>query len=114
MKENMFNYNSTQISFYNTTKLKIHSVFRPEVGFLSNFCQNIIKMVCFDDKVHFTDEKNIVIWIDLGCGTSVYQVTPTRTEHINQNPKNINNCVKKPRCNPNNDQHRCSNEEEHT
>ena len=80
----MCSHNKTQISPYDPTKLAIHSVLRPDVDFISNCGQDFKKTVSFDDIVHFIDEKDIVTYVDFGCGITFYPETPTKIRHINR------------------------------
>ena len=49
----MYNYNETQNSPYDATKLAIHSFLSPEVDLISDCGDNFKKTICFDDMVHF-------------------------------------------------------------
>ena len=64
----MYNYNKTQDSPYDPTKLESQSILRLEADLLSK-CGHISKMtVSFDDLVHFIDEEHIVDYVDFHCG----------------------------------------------
>ena len=59
--------NKTQASPYDSTKLAIHSILRPEVDLISNCGQKFKKTVSSDDIVHFIDEENIVTYVHFDC-----------------------------------------------
>ena len=80
----MCNYNKTQVSPYDPTKLAIHSIWRPEEDLKSNCGQNFNKTVSFDDIVHFIDEENFVTYVDFDCGITFYPETPTKMRQINR------------------------------
>ena len=55
----MCSYNKTQVSLYDSTKLAIHSILRPEDDLISNCGPNLKKTVSFDEIVQFIDEENM-------------------------------------------------------
>ena len=67
-------------SLYDTTKLAIHSILRPEEDLLSNCGHNLKKTIYFDGIVNFIDEENIVTYVDFRCGITLYPETPTKTQ----------------------------------
>ena len=110
----MYNYNNTQDSPYDPTKLAIQSIIRPEADFLSN-CGHISEnTVSFDDIVHFIDEENIVTYVHFDCGITFYPEAPTKFRQVNRERKNISRSFEKLKCIPSNDQHNCFFDEEHT
>ena len=110
----MYNYNKSVLSPYDPTKLAIHFILRPEDDLISNCGPNVIKIVSFDDVVHFIDEKNMVSYVDFDCGTTIFPETPTKIKQINRGRNYISRSCEKPQCIPSNDQHTCSVEEQHT
>ena len=110
----MCNYNKTQVSPYDPTKLGFHSILHPEDDLLSNCGQNFEKTVSFDDIVHFIDEENIVTYVDFDCGITFYPETPTKIRLINRERNYISKSCERPKCIPNNDQHNCSIDEQHS
>ena len=74
----MYNYNKSVLSTYDSTKLAIHSILRPEDVLISNCCPNMKKTVFFDDVVHFIDEENMVTDVDFDCGITFFPETPTK------------------------------------
>ena len=64
----MCNYNKTQVSTYDPTKLATHSILRPEDDLISNCGQIFKNNNSFDDIVHFIDEENIVTFVDFDRG----------------------------------------------
>ena len=67
-QEAMCNYNKTQVSPYDPTKLAIHSILRPEEDLISIWCQNFKNPNSFEDIVQFIDEENIVTFVDFDRG----------------------------------------------
>ena len=94
----MCSYNETQVSPYDTTKLAIHSILRPEDDFISNCGQTFKKIVSFDDSVHFIDEENIVTYVDFDCGITFPAETPTIIKQIKPEQNNISRTCEKPKC----------------
>ena len=84
----MYNYNKTQDSPYDPTKLAIHSIWRLEVDLLSNCCHTFEKTVSFDDIVQFIDEENIVTYVRFDCGITFYPEAPTKVAQINIERRN--------------------------
>ena len=74
----MYNYNKSVLSTYDSTKLAIHTILRPEDVLISNCCPNLKKTVSFDDVVHFIDEENMVTDVDFDCGITFFPETPTK------------------------------------
>ena len=101
----MCNYNKTQVSAYDPTKLAIHSTLRPEDNLISNCGQNIKQTVSFDDIVQLIDEENNVTYVDFDCGITLYLETPTTISPINRKGTYISRTCEKPKCIPSNDQH---------
>ena len=79
----MYNYNESVLSLYDSTKLAIHSILRPEDDLISNCGRNVKKTVSFDDVVHFIDEENIVTYVDFDCGITFFPEIPTKIRQIN-------------------------------
>ena len=84
----MYNYNTTQDSLYDPTKLGIYSIFRPELDFMSISGDNFKKTVSLDDIVHFINEENIVACVDFDCGFTVYPEATTEVRQIDRERKN--------------------------
>ena len=80
----MCSYNKTQFSTYDSTKLAIHSILRPEDDLISNFGPNLKKTVSFDDVVHFIDEENMVTYVDFDCGITFFPENLTKFRQINR------------------------------
>ena len=110
----MYNYNKSGLSFYDPTKLAIHSILRLEDDLISNFGPNIIKTVSSDDVVHFIDEENIVTYVDFDCGITFLPETPTKIRQLNRERNYITRSCEKPQCIPRNDQHFCPVDEQHS
>ena len=110
----MCNYNETQISPYDPTKLAIHSILRSEDDVISNCGQKFKKTFPFVDIVHFFDEENIVACVDFAWGITFYPETPTKVKQIHPEWNCISRICEKTRCNPSNDQHNCSINEQHS
>ena len=104
MHEAMFNYKSTQSSFYDTTKLAIHCIWLLEVDSNPNCGDKFKKTVSFDGMVHLIHQ-SIVNYVNFDSGLTFY------TEHVNRELKNICSSCENPKCIPNNDQHNCFIEE---
>ena len=109
----MSNYNKTQVSPYDPTKLAIQSILRPEDDLTSKCDQNVRKTVSFDDIVHFIDAENIVTYEDLDCVIGFYTETSTGIRRINRERNYIPKCCEKPKCIPSNDQYNCFIDEKH-
>ena len=75
-QETMYNYNKSGLSPYDSTKLAIHSILRPEDDLISICGPNVKKTVSFDF-VHFIDE-NIVTSADYDCGITFLPEAPTK------------------------------------
>ena len=110
----MYNYNKSELSPYDPTKLAIHSILRPEDDLISNYGPNVKKTVSFDDVVHFIDEENIVTYVDFDCGITFFPETPTKIRQINREQNYISRSCEKPQYIPSNDQHICSIDEQHS
>ena len=91
-----YNYNKSELSPYDPTKLAIHSILRPEDDLISNFGPNVKKTVSFDDVVHFIDEENIVTYVDFDCGITFFPETPTKIKQINREQNYISRSCEKP------------------
>ena len=109
----MYNYNKTILSPYDTTKLAIHSILRPEDDLISNCGRNFKKTVSVDEILHFIDEENNVTYVDFNCGITLYPETPTKIRQINRDWNYISRCSEKAKCIPSSDQHKCSIDEQH-
>ena len=110
----MDNYNKTQVYPYDPPKLAICSFLRPEDDLISNCGQILKKTVSFDDILHFIDDENIVIRIDLDGAINFSSETPTKVRQINRERSYISRSCEKPQCIPSHDQHNCSIDEKHT
>ena len=91
----MYNYNESELSPYDPTKLAIHSSLRPEDVLISNCCPNVKKTVSFDDVVLFNDDENIVIYVDFDCGITFFPETPTKIRQINREQNYISRSCEK-------------------
>ena len=107
LQETMCSYNETQVSLYDPTKLAIHFILRPEDDLISKCGQNFKKTVSFDGIVHFSDEENIVTYVDFHSGFPFYPKTPTKMRQMNRERNYISRSCEKPKCIPSNDQHDC-------
>ena len=110
----MYNYNKSELSPYDPTKLAIRSILRPEDDLISNCAPNVKKTVSFDDAVQFIDEENIVTYVDFDCGSTFLPETPTKIRQINRERNYISRSCEKPQCIPSNDQHVCPVDEQHS
>ena len=110
----MYNYNKLGLSPYYPTKLAIHSILRLDEVFISNCVPNVKKTVSFDDLVHFTDEENIVTYVDFDCGITFLPETPTKNGQINRERNYISRSCEKSQCISSNDQHVCPLDEQHS
>ena len=104
----MYNYNKSVLSPYRSTKLAFHSNLRLEDDLLSNSGPNVKKTVSFDDVVHFTDEQNMVSYVDFNCGVTFFPETPTKFRQINRERNYTSRSHEKLQYNPSNDQHTSS------
>ena len=77
----LYNYNETHDSPYDTAKLTIHFLWRPEIDLTSNFGNNSKKKVSFDHMVQFIDEQNFVTKKDFDCGTTFCREAITKNEN---------------------------------
>ena len=98
LKETMYNYNKSVLSPYDPTKLAIRS---------------ILRLVSFDDVVHFIDEEKMVTFIDFHCGITFLPGIPTKFRQINRERNQISRSCEKTQCIPSNDQHTCSVDKQH-
>ena len=89
-------YNITQVSPYDPTKLAIHSILRPEDDLISNCGQNFKKTVSFKNSVHFTDEEDIVIYEDFDCSIPFYPEVLQKSERSTENGITFPDPVKNP------------------
>ena len=85
----MYSYSKNQDSPHDPTKLAIHCVLRPKVNHVSVFDFNFEKTVSFDDLMHFSDEENIVAYVNFDCGFSVYPEYPEKMNISTENGKII-------------------------
>ena len=113
-QETMYNYNKSGLSPYDPTKLAIHSILRPEDDLISNFGSNFKKTVSSDDVVHFSDEENIVTYVDFDLGITFLPETPTKMRQIHPERNYFCGSCEKPQCIPSNDQHECPVDEQHS
>ena len=102
------------LSPYDTTKLAIHSILRPEDGLISNCGPNVKKTVSFVDVVHFNGKENMVSYVDFDCGITFFPETPTKIRQINRERNYISRSHEKPHYIPSNDQHTSSVDEQHS
>ena len=107
-------YNKTQVSLYAPTKLSIHSIWRLEDNFVTKFGQNFQNAVPFDDIVQFIDKDNIRTYVDFDCGITSYPETPTKIRQINRERNYIFRSYENPKCVPDNNQHNCFIDEQHS
>ena len=91
----MYNYNTTQVSPYDPTKLANHSLLRPEDGPISNCGQKFKKTVCSDDIVNVIDEEIIVTYVCFDCGNTFYPETATKIGQINRERNYISRSLEK-------------------
>ena len=110
----MHNYNKSVLSPYDSTKLAIHSILRPEDELISNCGPNVKKTVSFDDVVHFIDEENMVSYVGFDCGITFFPETPTKIRQINREGIYISRICEKPQYTPSNDQHTSFVDEQHS
>ena len=109
----MYKYKKTQVSPYDPTKLAIFSILRPEGDPMSKCGQNFKRTVSFNDIVHFIDEDNIVTYVVLDCGITLYPETPAKIWQNNRKRNYISRSWEKPKCIPCKDEHHCSINEQH-
>ena len=110
----MYNYNKSELSPYDPTKLAILSILRPEDDFMSNCGSNVKKTVSFDDVVHFIVEEYIVTYVDFDCGITFFPETPTKFRQINRERNYLSRSCENPQYVPSNDQHLCPVDEQHS
>ena len=110
----MCSYNKTQVSTYDSTKLAIHSILRPEDNVISNCGPKLKKTVSFDDVVHFIDEENMVTHVDFDCVITFFPENPTKFRQINREQTYNSRSCEKPQCIHSNDQHICVVDELHS
>ena len=103
----MNNYNKSGLSPYDPTKVAILSILRPEDDLISNCGPNVKKTISFDDVLHFSDEENIVTYVDFDCGITFLPETPTKTRQTKRERNYISRSCAKHQCIPSNDQHVC-------
>ena len=96
----MYNHNKSVLSPYDLTKPKFHSILRPEDDLISNCGPNLIKIVSFDDVVHFIDEENMVTYVDFDCGITFFSETPTKIRQTNRERNYLPDPVKNPNAFP--------------
>ena len=113
MNEAIYNYKLTNESLYDSTELVLLSILHPEIALISNGSNNFKKTVSFDDIPHFIVE-NILTYVDLRCGNTVYPEAPAKVGHINRERKNISRYCGKLLCTPKSDKQNCSIHEHHT
>ena len=104
----MNNYNKTQNTPYDPTKLGVHSFLRSEADLISKCGLISKKKKYFDAIVHLIDEENIVTWVDFGCGITFITENPTNVGQTNGQRENICRSCKKTECIPSNNQNNCS------
>ena len=92
----------------------MHSILRPEDDLISNCGPNVKKTVSFGDVVHFTDDVNIVTYVDFDCGIPFLPETPTKIRQINRERNYISRSCEKPQCIASNNQHFCPVDEQHS
>ena len=68
----------------------------------------------FYDVVHFSDEENIVTYVDFDCGFTFFPETPAEVRQINRERNYISRSCERPQCILSNDQHICSVDEQHS
>ena len=110
----MYNYKKTQVSPHVPTKLATHSIWRLEDNLLSNFGHIFTKTFSFDEIVHFSDEENIVTYVDFDCGFPCIPETCTKIGPNNRERNYISRSCEKPEFSPSDDQRNCSIDEQHT
>ena len=92
----MYNYNKSGLSPYDSTKLAIHSILRPEDDLISSCGPDVRKTVSFDDVVHFIDKENVVTYINFDCSITFLPETPTKIRQINRERNTYPDPVKNP------------------
>ena len=110
----MYNYKKSVLSPYDPSKLGIHSILRPEEDLISNCGPNLKKTASSDDVVNFVDEKNMVTDVDFEFGITFFPETSTEIGQFNREWNNISRSCEKNQCIPNNDQHTCFVDEQHS
>ena len=79
----MYNFNKTQDSPYDATKLAIHHILLQAVDFKHNCGHISRKTVSFDDIPHFIDEGNVVTYLGSDYGFTFYPEAPTKAGQTN-------------------------------
>ena len=92
----MYNYNKTQDSPHDPTKLAIHCVLRPKVNLASFFDLSLEKTLSFDDLMHFSEEEKIVASVNFDCGFSLYHEFPKKANRSTENGKKFPDAVETP------------------
>ena len=110
----MCNFKKTQVSLFDSRKLAIHFILRPEDDLVSNCGHNFKKIVSFNAIVHSIHVETIVTYVDLGCGIAFYTETPTKIRQINRERNSISRSCENPKCIPSIDQHHCSFDDQHS
>ena len=110
----MYNYNKSELSLYDPTKLAICSIFRPEDDLISKCGPNVRKIVSFDDVVSFIDKESMVTYVNFDCGITSLPEMPTKIIQINRERNYISRSCEKPQYIPSNDQHTCFVDEQHS
>ena len=110
----MCSYIRTQLTPHDPTKPAIHSILRPEDDPVTNFGKNFKQSVSFDDIVHSTYEENIVAYVDFDCGITFCPETPSKIRQINRERNYNSRSSKKFNVIPDNNQHNCSFDEQHS
>ena len=72
LDEAVYSYNKIQGSLCDPTKPAISSNLRRELDLMSNYGENFNNTVSFEDMVHFINEENIVTFVGLICGITIY------------------------------------------
>ena len=109
----MSNYTKTQVSPNDATKLAILSILRAEDDLISGFGQKFRRTVSFDDFVHLIDDENIMNYVDLDFGITIYPKKPTKFKKIIREHNYSSRSSEKPICIPSNDQDNCFIYEQH-
>ena len=110
----MYKYRKSGLFPHDHIKLAIHSFLRLKEDLISKCGPNVKKTVYFDDLVHFTDEKDIVTFVDFDCGITFLPETPTKIRQINRERNYISRSCEKSQCISSNDQHVCPLDEQHS
>ena len=96
VQEAMGNYNKTQVSPQEPTKLAIHSILQQEEDLIPNIGQNFKNTVSFDDILHFIDKENIVSFLNIDCGFHFDSGIPTKSDRSTENGTTFPDPVKDP------------------